>query len=129
MAPAKTIFRQGDDSERLNFATYEDRYEPTLTVMVPGIETPEVRDLRRRLLNQRDIALRELDRRFHITDARWDLHRLLYDSAIEHCFAKAPEKTLLCARLYGIALLRAAGALATLEECYRPSQSPRDRTG
>jgi len=129
MAPAKTIFRQGDDSERLNFATYEDRYDPTLAVMVPGSETPEVRELRRRLLNQRDIAARELGRRFHISDARWDLHRLLSDVAMDHCFAKAPEETLRCARLYGIALLRAAQALAALEECYRPPESPRDRTG
>ena len=80
-----------------------------------------MRELRRRLLNQRDIASRELGRRYYITDARWDLHRLLSDVAISHCFALAPEETLRCARRYGLALLRAAAA--ALEDCYREGEA------
>jgi hypothetical protein len=125
-------FRTGDGSERLTFPTYEDRYEPTLMVMVPGTEPPEIRELRRRLLNQRDIAARELGRRYHITDARWDLHRLLSDVAMDHCFAREPEETLRCARIYGVKLLQAAEALAALEDCYarahRPVTKRRDST-
>lgn len=121
-------FRTGAGSERLNFATYEDRYDPTLLVMVPGQETPEIRELRRRLLNQRDIASKLIGNPSDASDNRIELHEMLRDVATAHCFRRVPEETLRCARLYGLALLRAAQALAALEDCYRPAESPRDGT-
>jgi hypothetical protein len=128
-ADAPAIFRTGDGTGRLNFATYEDRYDPTLLVMVPGRETPEIRELRRRLLNQRDIASKLLGNPRDASDNRIELHEMLRDVATAHCFRRAPEETLRCARLYGLALLRAAQALVALEDCYRPAESPHDGTG
>lgn len=128
-APEPTTLRKGDDSERLNFASYEDRYDPTLLVMVPGQETPEIRELRRRLLNQRDIASKLIGNPREASDDRIQLHEMLRDVATAHCFRRAPEETLRCARLYGLALLRAAQALVALEDCYREPESPPDRTG
>ena len=128
-ADTPPTFRTGDGSERLTFATYEDRYDPTLLVMVPGQETPEVRELRRRLLNQRDIASRLIGRPGDASNDRIELHRMLLHAASAHCFRMAPEETLLCARHFGLALLRAAQALMALEDCYRAPESPPDRTG
>ncbi|MDB5674917.1 MAG: hypothetical protein JWM65_1899 [Sphingomonas bacterium] len=128
-AEKPTPLRTGDGSERLSFASYEDRYDPTLLVMVPGMERPEIRELRRRLLNQRDIACRLIGRPGDASEDRVTLHEMLLRVASAHCFRTAPEETLRRARLYGLALLRAAQALGALEDCYRTTESPPDGTG
>jgi hypothetical protein len=119
MAEAEPPFRTGDGSERLTFATYEDRYDPTLLAMIPGREAPEIREVRRRLLNQRDIASRVVSRSEQVSEDMYELNRLLLLMSGAFCFRKAPLATLTLARRYGLALLRAMRALDELAEAQR----------
>eukprot|EP01035_Chromulina_nebulosa_P039767 gene39767-53775_t len=77
MTKAPVTSGKGDGSERLTFATWEDRYDPTLLAMIPGREAPEIREVRRRLLNQRDIASRVVSRSGQVSEDMYELNRLL----------------------------------------------------
>lgn len=122
MAEATATSGRDDGRERLAFARYEDRYDPTLLAMIPGREAPEIREVRRRLLNQRDIASRVVSRSEQVSEDMYELNRLLLLMSGSFCFRKAPLATLTRARRYGLALLRAMRALDDLAEALREAE-------
>ncbi len=103
----------------------EERFDPTLWAMAHTQEPEELRELRRRLLNQRDIASRMLSRNEGAHPDLVALHDMLLSVSSAHCFRRAPTETLHLARRYGLALLRAAAELTALEDaCRSPESSP-----
>jgi len=113
---------QADGNIRLTMPrapSWEERFDPTLWAMAHTQEPEEVRELRRRLLNQRDIASRMLSRNEGAHPDLVALHDMLLSVSSAHCFRRAPTETLHLARRYGLALLRAAAELTALEEACR----------